>query len=474
MAPGRQGGKRGAADRKPILFKNSWNDKYVLSGMYAGGKNYWRITPDTTGGMTLDQFKVAGAKDPTFSIAGQTITFPGGKIIEDAKIAEIGTCGYWVETATDVMPVITYIENRYEEYPAFMETFESYEAAAFEATTANPLGCWEVKKNKDSSANIVADGANKAMALKGTYSLKLKDILANVTAGDTYAENQVWQIDVNVPANMGADAEIVLLDIYGSKTKSEAGGFKISGGKIYYDKAGEYVEMEGVDVSKGGKLTLKRTLDFNIAEAFTSDYAVYDAEGKLLAVVENVAMKTIKLPVQKISLSVTNVTEAVNLDNLKLYATGLAADFELYNAKTGIQYTDLETAKDSNTAYRLSWMNGTAYEKVYSIVAEYSDGTTKVIEEIKMAPGSDAVATGIVEVAEGQTVKLYARNDSQPEPEGGKPTVNQPGASKGDMTLLIIIISAVVLLALIVAIIVVMKKPAKKEEPKEEKEEPEA
>ena len=41
----------GAADRKPIAFPYTWNSGYMLSGMYAGGKNYWRITPDTTDGM---------------------------------------------------------------------------------------------------------------------------------------------------------------------------------------------------------------------------------------------------------------------------------------------------------------------------------------------------------------------------------------------------------------------------------------
>ena len=35
--------------------------------------------------------------------------------------------------------------------------------------------------------------------------------------GYTYAKNQAWQIDVTVPANMAADAEIVPLDIYGSR-----------------------------------------------------------------------------------------------------------------------------------------------------------------------------------------------------------------------------------------------------------------
>jgi hypothetical protein len=151
-----------------------------------------------------------------------------------------------------------------------------------------------------------------------------------------------------------------------------------------------------------------------------------------------------------------------------MYANGVAADFELYNAKTGIEYTDLETAKDSNTAYRLSWMNATAYEKIYSIIAEYSDGTSKVIEEIKMAPGTDFVSTGIVEVKDGQSVKIYARNDSQPEPENGNKPGNKPGASteKNNETVLLIVVLvvAVVLVgvAITIALLLTKKKKSKK------------
>ncbi len=464
----------GYSDRKHIPMPYTWNDKYIVTGMYANGRNIWRITPDTTGGMTLKDFKVEGAKDPTFSIAGQTITFPGGKIIEDSKISVVGTCGYWVETAKDVVPVISYIENRYEEYPAFIETYESYKANAnFDFNTANPSGCYEVKKTKNATAKIVAVDGNNALAFTGDFSLKLKEILKNVTAGDTYAENQAWEVEVTVPANMAAEAEIVALNIFGTKSKADEGGFKIAGGKVYYDKAGEYVELEGVDVSAGGKLKLKRCVDFNNAEAFTSDYAVYDASGKLLGQVKDVPMVQVKIPVEKLNLSVAGVTgDAVLFDNFKLYTNGVGADFELYNAKTGIEYTDLETAKDSNTAYRLSWINATAYEKVYSIVAAYYNGDKlveeKVVEEIKMAPGTDYVATGVVEVKDGQTVKVYARNDSQPEPEdGGKPGSNKPGATnpKGDdATLLIVVIAAavVLLVGIAVAVVLLTKKPAKK------------
>ena len=464
----------GFSDRKHIPTPYTWNDKYVLTGMYANGRNIWRITPDLNHGMTLEQFQVKDAKDLTFSIDGQTITFPGGKIIEDSKISVVGTCGYWVETSKDVVPVINYAEGRYEKYPAFLENYESYKANAdFDFNAATPSGCYEVKKTKDATAKIVAVDGNNALAFTGDYSLKLKDILKNITAGDTYAENQAWEVEVTVPANMAAEAEIVALNIFGTKSKAEEGGFKIAGGKVYYDNAGRYVELTGVDVSKGGKFKLKRSVDFNNAEVFTSDYAIYNASGELLGQVKDVPMVQVKLPVQKLNLSVAGVTgDAVLFDNLKLYANGVGADFELYNAKTGIEYTDLESAKNSNTAYRLSWMNATAYEKVYSVVAAYYNGDKlveeKVIEEIKMAPGADYVSTGVVEVKDGQTVKLYARNDSQPEPENGdKPGTNKPGANKseGDNTVLLIVVIAVavVLLAgIVVAVLLLTKKPAKK------------
>ena len=473
----------GAADRKYLNLPYSWNDNFVLTGMYAGGKNYYRLTPDISEGTKLEDFQVKGAKDLTFTYKGETITFPGGKIIEDAEIPIVGTCGFWIETAQDVLPVVTYSETRYSDYPALLETYESYKSGSdFDATAANPKGCWEIKKDKTSTAKIVADGNGKALALTGTYSLKLADILDNITAGDSYAKNQAWEIDVTVPAGMAADAEIVLLNIYADKNKTAEGGFKIAGGKVYYDNAGAYAELAGVDVSAGGKLTLKRSFDFNKEGAYTCDYTVFDANGKVLGEAKAIPVaEKVKIPVARMGVGVTKVTgEAVKLDNLKMYANGLAADFELYNAKTGIQYTDLESAKDSNTAYRLSWMNATAYEKVYSIVAEYSDGTTKVIQEIKMAPGTDYVDTGIVEVPEGQTVKLYARNDSKDAPaddKGNSAGSDKKGNNDGNTLLIIVaVVGAVLLIGLIVvAVLIVFKKPAatetKKEEPDEKTEE---
>ena len=318
---------------------------------------------------------------------------------------------------------------------------------------------------------IVADGGDQAVAMKGSYIVKNANMPQNVTAGDTYAETQAWELEVNVPANMAADAEIVALNIYTTKAKAEEGGFKIAGGKVYYDNAGEYVELTGVDVTAGAKLLLKRVMNFTTKDAYTSSYYVYDTNGKLLGQAKDIPMAKVTVPVQRIAFGVENVTgEAVLFDNFRLYTVGVATDFELYNAKTGIEYTDLETAKDSNTAYRLSWQNASAYEKVYSIVAEYSDGTTKVVKEIKMAPGTDAIDHGIVEVAQGQTVKLYVRNDSQPEPDAD-PNQNagkNDGADKkrGDSALLIAVICVAVFLVVfvVVGVVFLTKKPKAKEE----------
>ena len=85
-----------------------------------------------------------------------------------------------------------------------------------------------------------------------------------------------------------------------------------------------------------------------------------------------------------------------------------------------------------------------------------------------MAPGTDYVSMGVVEVKDGQTVKIYARNDSQPEPEDtGKPGTNKPGAStqKGNDTvlLIVVVVAMVVLIAMVtVAILMFTKKPTGK------------
>ena len=96
----------GSTDRKSLVTNiTSWNSKYILSGMYADGKNVWRITPDLSSGITTEEF-CTDRGTPTFSIGKETITFPGGEIV--SVEGSSATNGYWVKTDKDIKPVITY------------------------------------------------------------------------------------------------------------------------------------------------------------------------------------------------------------------------------------------------------------------------------------------------------------------------------------------------------------------------------
>ena len=82
----------GFSDRKVIDVPYSWNNDYLLSGMYANGRNVWYITPNTDilGEAT---FMTETEDGLSFSINGQTVTFAGGAVIEGHE-RQLGT---WVD-----------------------------------------------------------------------------------------------------------------------------------------------------------------------------------------------------------------------------------------------------------------------------------------------------------------------------------------------------------------------------------------
>lgn len=94
----------GFDDRKPLITKAfSWDQRYLLTGMYAGGKNVWRITPDLyTPGISMENFLINKDK-PTFQIGNQVVVFPEGSYIYQPA-ETISDYGYWVVSPENTYP----------------------------------------------------------------------------------------------------------------------------------------------------------------------------------------------------------------------------------------------------------------------------------------------------------------------------------------------------------------------------------
>ena len=376
----------GASDRKPIPVPATWNSKFILSGMYAGGRNIWRITPDTSTGVTLEQFLVKD-KAPTFYIDGQTVTFPQGRIIEDGNVRQVGTCGYWVETPANVMPVITNDTNRYSQYSPLMDTFENYqEGTKLSKTTALPHGTWNVS----GSATVKTVNGNKVLEMTGASTIKSVKLPANITAGDSYARQQAWEATVTLPQK----GKMRLL------TYSDVDrGLRIEEGKAYYYEGSLQKEIPNVTLTPGATYTFKREVDFRKTGSFRNSFYIYDAAGKLLGSATDVPMTVTELPIQEIGLHTTGA-DAAYIDNFKAYPVGVTTELEAYDAASGDK-VGLDVLNKKDAAYRLSWMNASSEYKV----AKIYNGTT-LLEEIKMAPGQDGVNTAIVK---GSNIKFSVK-----------------------------------------------------------------
>lgn len=403
----------GFSDRKAIPMPQYWNSEYVLSGMYAGGRNIWRISPNTDE-ISLENFKVAGS-DPTFSVKGQTITFPGGKLLETGAISNVGTCGYWVETPKDVMPVVTNDADRFARYPSLRIDFENMQEGAFNAATALPLKAWTVTElDGTPGSNILATETGKALALNGFISVSSVKLPNNITAGDHYAKDQDWYITVTVPDGLSEKADIRLLSYSGYRQKVNDGGFRITGGKLYCfapDGTGQE-QFRELTPLPAGTYILRRAMDFNDSGKFTCDYFLYDTAWNELAKLQNADIPVFEY-ITAINFSCINTDKPVLLDDYTITVTGAVADFELFDAKTGILVTDTTHARDTATAYRLSWLNATGTARTATVIAAIYEGAVlkeeRVIKEVTMNPGYDGVATGIVDVAEGQFVAVYLK-----------------------------------------------------------------
>ena len=390
----------GYADRKAIKTEAGWNGDYMLTGMYSGGRNIWRITPDTTV-ISVEDFKVKD-RAPTFSVNGVTITFPQGRIIEDNQIPQAGSCGYWVETPTGVNPVITATSTRYKDDPSLWVDFEEYTAGeAFTKALGLPKNCWEVT----GSSKIETGATGNALALSGASTVSCVTLPKNITAGDEYAKQQIWEVDVTLPSGFSGDVWVL-------KCTDSDNGVKISGGKVYYDEKGKLKELPGVNLA-AGTYTIRREVDFRAGNAFTSGYTIYDASGNILGEAKGVAMSSFELPVTRIAFSTGTVNKAVELDNFKMYPTGTTTVLELYDTKYGAELKDITVSRIEDTGYRMTWMNASSEYKVAYI---YDGMTGNVLKKINMTPGMDGIVTGVVK-PDGKAVTIAVEVQTVSAPE---------------------------------------------------------
>ena len=376
----------GYVDRKPIEIQRNWNSNFVLSGMYAAGRNVWRITPNTCQGTSLEDFKV---KDqvPTFTIDGETIIFPQGRIIADGDVHVTGTCGYWVETPKDVMPVIITDADRYEKYPAYQENFDTYDAGTtFSATTAQHENAWTV--SGDGTATVTSRNGSNALALSGTTTITNTKIPKNVTAGDSYAKQQLWEVTVTIPTS----GELCVLSCGGYDSGVVIYGGKISGGGTQF-----------ASVKAGNTYIISREIDFGKS---TCTYTVRNTDGTLVGQKANVAMAQVTLPVANITFS-TIAASGAYIDNYRLQAIGVTTELRLYEADTGMRISDATATTTEDAVYRLSWHNASGE---YQIAKIYNNG--KLIQTIEMPSGADSYTTG--HITSGSKITVTVEKGTAP------------------------------------------------------------
>ena len=151
---------------------------FLISGMYANGRNIWRITPDTAT-VAEGSFKTsADGEDPTFAGGGVTVTFPGGSIVSPATTS-VSDIGFWVETPEGVTPVIEYSEK------------VDGEAAR--------IDFYDVEYGKSAADLTTAETVDAVASYKNFYGDKLNFIAAKYDANGTLIDIESKECGIYSP-----------------------------------------------------------------------------------------------------------------------------------------------------------------------------------------------------------------------------------------------------------------------------------
>jgi hypothetical protein len=130
--------------------------------------------------------------------------------------------------------VITSAADRFEKYPAYIEDFESYnKGTALKSNNARDLNAWTINP-KGSDLKVESFAGSKVLSVTGNSILENTKIPGNLTAGDSYAKKQAWEVTITIPDGIGSDAKMVLLNYEADRAEFADGGFKLQGNAIYY------------------------------------------------------------------------------------------------------------------------------------------------------------------------------------------------------------------------------------------------
>ncbi len=401
----------GTADRQPIMVDNpSWNSRYLLSGMYSGGRNIWRITPDiSVTDMTLEKFKTAD-ETPTFSIAGQTVTFPEGKIIDTPF--ENNNVGYWVETPSDVFPQIAYDADTPRLNPSVSLDFEEYT----DLPNTVVYDKWGFKNIKPDlgTLNVVSENETDNQILSVTADnskWRYLNFIERLKVLGREQKKQTWEIRFKLPSVSKTGATLSLFEYSGMPNSSVTdSGVTVKGNQIY---CGEDAVLSDNNLLKADKwYRLKRVMDFSDNSKDRYDVYVYDENNNLIGTKENTETQSCGFPVKEIQFRSTDYDymSSIYFDDFLVYPSGLDLKLETYNASTGMLLSEISGA--DGTVARLSYNNATGENVEYMLLQAIYENQRLISlhplsKGIMQAGQDDVIVCDVVPISNGSTKTSY-------------------------------------------------------------------
>lgn len=158
---------------------------FALSGIYANGKNIWRITPDNTVVASEEFLTGATTGGVDFASEAAKVHFPQGSLITvEGTNSDIG---FWVETPEGVTPVISYADQSVEEDAV--------------------ISFYDVKYGKKADLET-EDVVDAVASFKGYYGEKLNFIAAKYDANGTLIDIETKECGIFAPHGNAAFIEI--------------------------------------------------------------------------------------------------------------------------------------------------------------------------------------------------------------------------------------------------------------------------